>query len=307
MDLRLPFTSFRWFQEEENSRHRQRRSVPPPVLCCRFGSSKLDVKILSFLPLIASEASTLEQEAYPALDELSNDKVPFLGKKKRTISDEDGGGGNRSSSADLSGQKPKVEELEMLLEAYFAQLEGALSKLSTFGGLVASQRSQKEIGLNSIGVANIDFDSQVVATSLVYEGLVLLLFILFSTPKTVGGKRGSSDIVFDALLLFCSGHVCPVIADCEDLLLLEFRSCFWMRMLLAVWRGFWMRMLLAVWTGFLLNFLSNSAIHEHCNLVMLIMNTAAYISVMGAVATLRMFLLWMLLLSLCNPGAYFLL
>ncbi|XP_058191794.1 magnesium transporter MRS2-F-like isoform X3 [Rhododendron vialii] len=45
-------------------------------------------------------------------------------------SDEDGGGG-RSSSADLSGQKPKVEELEMLLEAYFAQLEGALSKLST--------------------------------------------------------------------------------------------------------------------------------------------------------------------------------
>ncbi|XP_058191791.1 magnesium transporter MRS2-F-like isoform X3 [Rhododendron vialii] len=45
-------------------------------------------------------------------------------------SDEDGGS-SRSSSADLSGQKPKVEELEMLLEAYFAQLEGALSKLST--------------------------------------------------------------------------------------------------------------------------------------------------------------------------------
>ncbi|KAG5513098.1 hypothetical protein RHGRI_038485 [Rhododendron griersonianum] len=106
-----------------------------------------------------------------------------------------------------------------------------------------------------------------------YGEPVLLLFILFSTPKTVGEKRGSSDIVFDALLLFCSGHVCPVIADCEDLLLL------------AVWRGVWMRMLLDVWTGFLLNFLSNFAIHEHCNLVMLIMNIAAYISVMGAVAT----------------------
>lgn len=135
---------------------------------------------------------------------------------------------------------------------------------------------------------------------------VVVIYPLFNS-KNCRRKRGSSDIAFDVLLLFCSGHACPVIADCEDLLLLEFRSCFWMRMLLAVWRGFWMRMLLDVWTGFLQHFLSNSAIHEHCNLAMLLMNTAAYISVMGAVATLRLFLLWMLLLSLCSPGAYFLL
>ncbi|XP_058191793.1 magnesium transporter MRS2-F-like isoform X2 [Rhododendron vialii] len=106
---------------------------------------------------LESEASTLEQEAYPALDELSvRDELEHLldddmdmaemyltDKQNKQHaeepepkddteddSDEDGGGG-RSSSADLSGQKPKVEELEMLLEAYFAQLEGALSKLST--------------------------------------------------------------------------------------------------------------------------------------------------------------------------------
>ncbi|XP_058191792.1 magnesium transporter MRS2-F-like isoform X1 [Rhododendron vialii] len=133
---------------------------------------------------LESEASTLEQEAYPALDELSvsvstlnlqrvriiKSRLVALSARVQKVrdelehlldddmdmaemyltdkqnkqhaeepepkddteddSDEDGGGG-RSSSADLSGQKPKVEELEMLLEAYFAQLEGALSKLST--------------------------------------------------------------------------------------------------------------------------------------------------------------------------------
>ncbi|XP_058189498.1 magnesium transporter MRS2-F-like [Rhododendron vialii] len=133
---------------------------------------------------LESEASTLEQEAYPALDELLVSVSTLNLQRVRTIksrlvalyarvqkvrdelehlldddmdmaemyltdkhnkqyaeepepkddteddSDEDGGS-SRSSSADLSGQKPKVEELEMLLEAYFAQLEGALSKLST--------------------------------------------------------------------------------------------------------------------------------------------------------------------------------
>ncbi|KAG5525880.1 hypothetical protein RHGRI_032243 [Rhododendron griersonianum] len=151
---------------------------------------------------LESEASTLEQEAYPALDELSvsvstlnlqrvriiksrlvalsarikkvRDELEYLldddmdmaemyltdkhnkqhaekpepkddteddrqdtnqilshFKTMRNNEYEFYGGGSRSSSADLSGQKPKVEELEMLLEAYFAQLEGALSKLST--------------------------------------------------------------------------------------------------------------------------------------------------------------------------------
>ncbi|KAF6152781.1 hypothetical protein GIB67_004610 [Kingdonia uniflora] len=37
----------------------------------------------------------------------------------------------KSSSADVTGFKPNVEELEMLLEAYFAEIEGTLNKLST--------------------------------------------------------------------------------------------------------------------------------------------------------------------------------
>ncbi|KAG5525879.1 hypothetical protein RHGRI_032242 [Rhododendron griersonianum] len=140
---------------------------------------------------LESEASTLEQEAYPALDELSvsvstlnlqrvrliKSRLVALSARIKKVRDElehlldddmdmaemyltdkhnkqhaerpepkddtederqdtnqifnEDGGGSRSSSADLSGQKPKVEELEMLLEAYFAQLEGVLSKLST--------------------------------------------------------------------------------------------------------------------------------------------------------------------------------
>ncbi|KAF6152782.1 hypothetical protein GIB67_004611 [Kingdonia uniflora] len=37
----------------------------------------------------------------------------------------------KSSSSDRTGLKPNVEELEMLLEVYFAEIEGTLSKLST--------------------------------------------------------------------------------------------------------------------------------------------------------------------------------
>ncbi|KAH7833092.1 hypothetical protein Vadar_003071 [Vaccinium darrowii] len=109
---------------------------------------------------LESEAGTLEQEAYPALDELSvsistynlqrvriiKSRLAALSARVQKVRDElehlldddldmaeidEDGGSNRSSSADVSGVKPKVEELEMLLEAYFAQLEGALSKLST--------------------------------------------------------------------------------------------------------------------------------------------------------------------------------
>ncbi|KAI8532150.1 hypothetical protein RHMOL_Rhmol11G0191200 [Rhododendron molle] len=109
---------------------------------------------------LESEASTLEQEAYPALDELSvsvstlnlqrvriiKSRLVALSARVQKVRDElehlldddtdmaeidEDGGSSRSTSADLSGQKPNVEELEMLLEAYFAQLEGALSKLST--------------------------------------------------------------------------------------------------------------------------------------------------------------------------------
>ncbi|KAK9101211.1 hypothetical protein Scep_024641 [Stephania cephalantha] len=38
---------------------------------------------------------------------------------------------NKSSRGNLTGFKPNVDALEMLLGAYFAQIEGTLNKLST--------------------------------------------------------------------------------------------------------------------------------------------------------------------------------
>ncbi|KAL7205842.1 hypothetical protein ACSBR2_018712 [Camellia fascicularis] len=46
-------------------------------------------------------------------------------------SDEEEIRSNKSSSGVGSGQKPKIDELEKLLEVYFVQLDGALNKLST--------------------------------------------------------------------------------------------------------------------------------------------------------------------------------
>ncbi|XP_058191789.1 magnesium transporter MRS2-F-like isoform X1 [Rhododendron vialii] len=164
----------------------------PAFLSKNGGTSKvlpfefrvLEICLKFVCKCLESEASTLEQEAYPALDELSvsvstlnlqrvriiKSRLVALSARVQKVRDElehlldddmdmaemyltdkhnkqhaeepepkddteddsdEDGGSSRSSSADLSGQKPKVEELEMLLEAYFAQLEGALSKLST--------------------------------------------------------------------------------------------------------------------------------------------------------------------------------
>ncbi|XP_058088639.1 magnesium transporter MRS2-F-like isoform X2 [Magnolia sinica] len=46
--------------------------------------------------------------------------------------DEDSKSKAKSSYISSNGFKPNIEELEMLLEAYFTQIEGTLSKLSTF-------------------------------------------------------------------------------------------------------------------------------------------------------------------------------
>ncbi|CAK9144945.1 unnamed protein product [Ilex paraguariensis] len=140
---------------------------------------------------LESETSTLEQEAYPALDKLSisvsmlnlrrvrlikgrlaalfgrvqkirdelehllNDDIDmaemYLTDKivnqqleelephdetenDANIIDDDSDGdtrNNKISSAILTTQKPRLEELEMLLEAYYVQIEGTLSRLST--------------------------------------------------------------------------------------------------------------------------------------------------------------------------------
>ncbi|MCL7048804.1 hypothetical protein MKW94_014259 [Papaver nudicaule] len=143
---------------------------------------------------LETETSTLEQEAYPALDELTSkistlnlqrarhiksrlvavfgrvqkvrdelenlldddmdmaemyltDKLVHLGSEEAASkddneinneeyeseneSDDDDDDSRSNKSSMLTGFKPNVEELEMLLEAYFAQIEGTLNKLST--------------------------------------------------------------------------------------------------------------------------------------------------------------------------------
>ncbi|KAI7990296.1 Magnesium transporter MRS2-F [Camellia lanceoleosa] len=73
---------------------------------------------------LTDRLATLQSEGLE--DELQNDANAF---KSGNDSDEDMS--SKSSNIDVSDLKPNVEELEMLLEAYFVQIEGILNKLST--------------------------------------------------------------------------------------------------------------------------------------------------------------------------------
>ncbi|KAL7199050.1 hypothetical protein ACSBR2_021353 [Camellia fascicularis] len=73
---------------------------------------------------LTDRLATLQSEGLE--DELENDANAF---KSGNDSDEDMS--SKSSNIDVSDLKPNVEELEMLLGAYFVQIEGILNKLST--------------------------------------------------------------------------------------------------------------------------------------------------------------------------------
>ncbi|KAL7199973.1 hypothetical protein ACSBR2_022141 [Camellia fascicularis] len=73
---------------------------------------------------LTDKLATLQSEGLE--DELGNDANAF---KSSNDSDEDVS--SKSSTIDVSDLKPNVEELEMLLGAYFVQIEGILNKLST--------------------------------------------------------------------------------------------------------------------------------------------------------------------------------
>nr|CAB3475169.1 unnamed protein product [Digitaria exilis] len=107
-----------------------------------------------------TKTSTLEQEAYPALDELTSkistlnlERVRQIKSRLVAISgrvqkvrdelehllddemdmaemDEDYRSEPDGSNGSFIGYKPHIEELEMLLEAYFVQIDGTLNKLS---------------------------------------------------------------------------------------------------------------------------------------------------------------------------------
>ncbi|OVA04794.1 Magnesium transporter MRS2/LPE10 [Macleaya cordata] len=161
----------------------------PKVLPFEFKA--LEVCLECACRCLETETSTLEQEAYPALDELTSkistlnlqrarhiksrlvalfgrvqkvrdelenlldddmdmaemyltDKLVHLRSEEIASKEEINNGAfesdgesdddlksNESSGGNITGFKPNVEELEMLLEAYFAQIEGTLNKLST--------------------------------------------------------------------------------------------------------------------------------------------------------------------------------
>nr|XP_010912043.1 magnesium transporter MRS2-F [Elaeis guineensis] len=170
-----------------------------PMDACKHGGTKvlpfefraLEVCLESACRCLESETSTLEQEAYPALDELTSkistlnlERVRQIKSRLVAISgrvqkvrdelehlldddmdmaemylseklaqqrigesssrvdidhdsfeveedrDEDFKDESESSHGSLSGFKPNIEELEMLLEAYFVQIDGTLNKLS---------------------------------------------------------------------------------------------------------------------------------------------------------------------------------
>lgn len=62
-------------------------------------------------------------------------------------SSEDSDQGDELDSVVLTSCKPNIEELEMLLEAYFVQIDGTLQKLSDVCIYVLSQHAL----LNSVG------------------------------------------------------------------------------------------------------------------------------------------------------------
>ncbi|KAG5515505.1 hypothetical protein RHGRI_036522 [Rhododendron griersonianum] len=175
--------------------------APANQVDSRRGNSKplpfefraLEICLESVCKSLESETSTLEEEAYPALDQLSaktstnnlkrvrvikgrlvalngrvqkvrnefehlldddidmaqmylTDKLATLQSEGLVLKDEidddeeddllaggatDGNMSSKSSTVAASDLKPNVEELEMLLEAYFVQIEGILNKLST--------------------------------------------------------------------------------------------------------------------------------------------------------------------------------
>lgn len=165
------------------------KSSGPKVLPFEFKA--LEVCLESSCKRLETETSTLELEAYPALDELTS-KISTLNLQRvrhiksrlvalygrvQKVRDElenlldddmdmaemylteklvhqqaegmaspeeidndasdlddesdDDMKSYRSNSGNMTGYKPNIEELEMLLEAYFAQIEGTLNKIST--------------------------------------------------------------------------------------------------------------------------------------------------------------------------------
>ncbi|KAA8545518.1 hypothetical protein F0562_020302 [Nyssa sinensis] len=94
---------------------------------------------------LTEKLATQQSEDLVPKDELGNDANAFE-LNDDCFSDEEMS--NKSITADVSNNKPKIEELEMLLGAYFVQMEGILNKLLTMREYVHDTEDYVNIILN---------------------------------------------------------------------------------------------------------------------------------------------------------------
>ncbi|KAM0947388.1 putative magnesium transporter MRS2 [Dioscorea sansibarensis] len=250
----------------------------PPLDLCKNGVTKvlpfefraLEVCLESACRCLESETSTLEQEAYPALDELTSkistlnlERVRQIKSRLVAISgrvqkvrdelehlldddmdmaemyltdklvrqpvgetssrvelendvfevdedrDEDIKDDTESSHDSLCGFKPNIEDLEMLLEAYFVQIDGTLNKLSTLREYVDDTEDyinimldEKQNQLLQMGVM-LSTATLVVTAGVVVVGLfgMNIQIDLYNAPyanfwETTLGTIGSCVIVY---------------------------------------------------------------------------------------------------------------
>ncbi|KAK9096052.1 hypothetical protein Sjap_021549 [Stephania japonica] len=232
----------------------------PKVLPFEFKA--LEVCLESACRRLENETSTLEQEAYPALDELTS-KISTLNLqrvrhiKSRLValygrvqkvrdelenlldddmdmaemyltdklahqleendsrndvvnddseSDDESDAdlkSNKSSSGNVTGFKPNIEELEMLLEAYFAQIEGTMNKLSTMREYVDDTEDYINIMLDDkqnqllqmgvlLSTANLFINAGIVVVGLF--GMNIHIELFDSSPTQFWGTTGGTIV-----------------------------------------------------------------------------------------------------------------
>ncbi|KAK9167574.1 hypothetical protein Scep_002765 [Stephania cephalantha] len=244
----------------------------PKVLPFEFKA--LEVCLESACRRLENETSTLEQEAYPALDELTSkistlnlqrvrhiksrlvalygrvqkvrdelenlldddmdmaemyltDKLAHQledndlrndvvdGDSKSDDESDDDLKSNKSSSGNVTGFKPNIEELEMLLEAYFAQIEGTMNKLSTMREYVDDTEDYINIMLDDkqnqllqmgvlLSTANLFINAGIVVVGLFGMNIHIELFDASPTQfwETTGGTIVGCLIIYLIAIFF---------------------------------------------------------------------------------------------------------
>ncbi|KAK9167575.1 hypothetical protein Scep_002766 [Stephania cephalantha] len=240
-----------------------------------FEFKSLEVCLESACRRLENETSTLEQEAYPALDELTskistlnlehvrhiksrlvglfgrvqrvrdelenlldddmdmaemyltdklarklgendsrNEDVDMENESDGESESDDDLKSNKSSRGNLTGFKPNVDALEMLLGAYFAQIEGTLNKLSTLREYVDDTEDYINIMLDDkqnqllqmgvlLGTANLFVSVAIVIMGIFGMNIKIALFRTTQTQflEVVIGSIGGCLILYFVAIL----------------------------------------------------------------------------------------------------------